>query len=100
MTIEEWADRVDARIAESGTISVTHVGAHEPTWTSDGRSVRIRVAEDQASLRAFFTPRGAADTAVPDHQIGRERMYMRGEAGAHEAARDIVQFLAYPTYGA
>jgi hypothetical protein len=96
MTIEEWADRVDALIAKSGTISAIHVGAHVPTWTSAGRSVRIRVAEDEASLRAFFTPRSATDTAVPDQQLGRERTYMRGDAGAHEAARDIVQFLAYP----
>jgi hypothetical protein len=96
MTLEEWADRVDALIAEGGAISVTHVGAHEPTWTSGGRSVRIRVAEDEASLRAFFTRRDATDTAVPDQQLGRERTFMRGEAGAHEAARDIVQFLTYP----
>ncbi len=113
MTIEEWAQRVDALLAEHGTDIAAHaagtevteamhargvakLGPDDPVWEHAGRAVAARVAEDDATLRASFVPRAAADPAMPDEELSRLKMYVRSDAGAREAARDIAAFLTAP----
>jgi len=96
MTLEEWAARLDELAAGEGVATPPHARRDDgnPSWTAGGRSAWVRIAEDDATLRAFFVPRDPADPAVPDEERSHEKTYVRSDAGAREAARDIARFLA------
>lgn len=120
MTIEEWAQRVDALLAANGgapgerrTEFAAHASGREltealrargaaklapgdPVWQHAGRAVAVRVAEDDATLRASFVPRDRTDAAQPDEELSRLKLYVRSDVGAREAARDIAAFLTAP----
>jgi hypothetical protein len=96
MTLEEWAARLDALAAAEGLGLPPHDLREDgnPRWSANGRAAWVRVAEDDATLRAFFIPRDAGDTAVADEEHSREKTYVRSDVGAREAARDIARFFA------
>ncbi len=120
MTIEEWAEKVDALLAADGGApgerraglaahasgmdlteamharGVTKLGPGDPVWQHAGRAVAVRVAEDDATLRASFVPRDRTDAAAPDEEQSRLKLYVRSDVGAREAARDIAAFLTAP----
>lgn len=113
MTIEEWAQRVDALLAEhpaglaahaSGieliealhARGVTKLAPGDPVWQHAGRTVAVWVASDDATLRGSFVPRDPTDTAQPDEELSRLKLYVRSDVGAREAARDIGAFLTAP----
>ena len=113
MTIEEWAGRVDEALAQRGGVLPAHhsgrdvyealrargvakIGLDDPAWEHGGRAVSARVAEDGATLRAAFVPRGEADEAMPDEELSRLKTYVRSDVGAREAAHDIATFLGAP----
>jgi hypothetical protein len=113
MTIEEWAERVDALLAQHDPALSAHAGDRDvteamhargvaklapgdPVWQHAGRAVAVRVAEDDATLRASFVPHDPTDAAVPDEEHSRLKMYVRSNAGAREAARDMAAFLTAP----
>lgn len=110
MTIEEWAARVDALLAEHGGGLAAHASGMDlteamhargvaklapgdPVWQHAGRAVAVWVASDDSTLRGSFVPRDGADEAVPDEELSHLKMYVRSEIGAREAARDIAAFL-------
>ncbi len=113
MTFEEWAGRVDAALAQIGAALPAHrsgrevyealrargvakIAVDDPAWEHGGRAVSIRVAEDDAALRAAFVPRDGPDEAQPDEELSRLKTYVRSDVGAREAARDIAAFLTAP----
>jgi hypothetical protein len=110
MTLEEWAGRVDAFLAQTVPAIEPHVEGpaiyemlrergipritpEDPAWRRNGRWASARVAEDDASLRVAFVPRDPVDTRYPDEERSHEKMYVRSDAGAREAALDITRFL-------
>jgi hypothetical protein len=112
MTLEEWARRVDAVLAQTTPPLPAHVAnpdvydrlrgrgvekitVADPVWAHDRRFVVVRIAEDDSSLRASFVPRDEHDSAIPDATFHREKAYVRSDAGAVEAARDIAAFLSF-----
>jgi hypothetical protein len=113
MTIEEWAARIDALLAEHGGGLTAHTSGMDvteamhargvaklapgdPVWQHAGRAVAVWIAADDSTLRASFVPRGGADAAEPDEEHSRLKMYVRSDVGAREAARDITAFLTTP----
>ncbi|MEA2663939.1 MAG: hypothetical protein QOI11_883 [Candidatus Eremiobacteraeota bacterium] len=113
MTIEEWAERVDALLAEHGAGLAAHASGMEvteamhargvaklqpgdPVWQHAGRAAAVWIAADDATLRASFVPRDRTDAAAPDEELSRLKMYVRSDVGAREAACDIAAFLTAP----
>lgn len=113
MTIEEWAEKVDALLAEHGSALSAHASGMDvteamhargvaklapgdPVWQHAGRAVAVWIAADDATLRASFVPRDPTDAAQPDEEQSRLKLYVRSDVGAREAARDIAAFLTAP----
>jgi hypothetical protein len=115
MTLDQWAARVDEHLSESAPDLPRHEAAGEladalngdetrfdrddPVWRYRERTVAMRVAEDDASIRALFVPRDETDPAYPDSEHSRLRAYLRGEASARDAAGDIATFLTFDDAG-
>jgi hypothetical protein len=101
MTLAEWAARLDELAAGERPGLPGHEARADgnPAWSANGRTAWVRVAEDDATLRAFFVPRDRADAAIVDEERSTEKTYVRSDAGAREAARDIAHFLNGPAAG-
>ncbi|MBV9439837.1 MAG: hypothetical protein JOZ24_07585 [Candidatus Eremiobacteraeota bacterium] len=93
MTLDEWARRVDVALRRIEPSLEPH--CDDAAWTRAGRSVKVVIAEDDASLRAFFAPRDDDDPAASQPGFTRERIYMRGDADARSAAREVAAFLLF-----
>jgi hypothetical protein len=116
MTLDQWAARVDEHLSEAAPDLPRHEAAGEladrlnadgetrfnpgdPAWQYRERTVAMRVAEDDASIRALFVPRDEMDPAYPAGEHSRLRAYVRGEASARDAAGDIATFLTFDDAG-
>lgn len=93
MTLEEWADHVDGLLREIEPSLERH--SEDASWTRAGRTVHVRVSEDDASLRAFFAPRSEDDPAAAQPSFNPEQMYVRSDADARRAAREVAGFLLF-----
>jgi hypothetical protein len=112
MTLDQWSARVDEHLIAAAPDLPRHEAAGEladalnaggetrfdpddPVWRYRERTVAMRVAEDDASIRAHFVPRDETDPAYPSGEHSRLRAYLRGESSARDAARDIATFFTF-----